>query len=194
MSESLQHAVIILAAGASRRLGVAKQLVTMNGESLINRTIRMALDTHAAQTLVVLGHRADEIFASISHESVVRVDCNDWHTGMGASLRAGIQRVDVRCTGALILLCDQPALNAPHLLSVISAWHKQPDRAVASAYANTVGVPALLPRSSFENILAVRGDQGAREWLRHNPNLTRIDAPELVQDVDLPRDLLHDLQ
>jgi CTP:molybdopterin cytidylyltransferase MocA len=163
--------------------------VTINGESLINRIIRIALDTQPAQTLLILGHEADEIYASLNHKNVDRVDCADWHTGMGASLRAGIQRVDAKCDGALILLCDQPALSTSHLLCMINAWHQQPERAVASAYANTVGVPALLPKGRFANLLSVRGDQGAREWLRNDPNVIRIDAPELVRDVDTAEDL-----
>src|SRR5690242_6544060 len=76
-----RHAVIILAAGASTRLGRPKQLISINGESLLNRTIRAAVKTQPAQTLLVLGHHADVIEASITHQGIERVDCADWTQG-----------------------------------------------------------------------------------------------------------------
>jgi len=188
-SNTPQHAVIILAAGASRRLGTPKQLALLDNETLLNRTLRVASSTQPTQTLLLLGHNADEIYATVNYQPVERLDCSDWHTGMSASLRLGIQHVSPRCAGALVLLCDQPELSAAHLASMLNAWQQYPDRAVASAYANTVGVPALLPKHWFATILSVRGDQGARDRLRSDPNVIRIDAPELTQDVDVAGDL-----
>jgi molybdenum cofactor cytidylyltransferase len=188
-TDSIPHAVIILAAGESKRLGVDKQLVRINGEFLINRTIRIALATQPMQTLVVLGHHADSIHSSIIHPHIERIDCTDWQYGMSASLRAGIHHVHPLCAGALILLCDQPALSGAHLIAMVSAWRQQPDHAVASAYANTIGVPAVLPRTSFESLLAIQGDQGAKAWLRQSDKVIALAAPELVQDVDIPSDL-----
>jgi len=190
---TVRHAIIILAAGESKRLGIDKQLVPINGESLINRTIRIALETQPMQTLVVLGHHADKIHSSIVHSTIQRIDCTDWQQGMSASLRAGIQHVHPECAGALLLLCDQPALSAAHLTAMVNAWRQHPDHAVASAYADTIGVPALLPRTSFASILTIQGDQGAKAWLRQSAKVIPIAAPELVQDVDVPRDLPHDL-
>jgi len=188
-TESPPHAVIILAAGASRRLGTAKQLLEQQGELLLQRSARLARDTQPAQTLVVLGHDADRIFATISGDNVQRVDCPDWQQGMSASLRAGIVNVAKECRGALILLCDQMELTAHHLNLICRTWRQQPDRAVASAYANTLGVPALLPRAWFDRVTGLRGDQGARALLRGNPDVVSIGAPELVRDVDTTQDL-----
>src|SRR5689334_1706014 len=81
-SRTLQHAVVILAAGASSRLGKPKQLVQLNGESLINHTVRVALETIPAQTLLVLGHDADVIYSTIKYQPVERIDCADWQQGM----------------------------------------------------------------------------------------------------------------
>lgn len=189
MGKSLQHAVIVLAAGASRRLGTAKQLLILDGESLINRTIRIAQATEPAQTIVVLGARADEIALTVTHQTIDYVHCADWEAGMSASLKRGIQKVNSECEGALVLLCDQPTLSASHLDALLNAWYRQPDRAVASAYANTVGVPAMLPRSWFVRLSHVLGDQGARELLRRDPTVLRVESPRLEHDVDSPQDL-----
>lgn len=183
------HAVIILAAGGSKRLGTAKQLVTIDGESLLNRTIRIALDTQPQQTLVVLGHDADRIYASIEAPEVQRVDCIDWQLGMSASLRSGIQNVTTDCQGAVVVLCDQPGLTAEHLNALLNKWHIHPDSAIASAYADVAGVPAIFPRSWFKELLAVEGDQGARTLLRRGRGILQMPAPELAADLDHPDDL-----
>lgn len=189
MNELPSHAVVILAAGASRRLGTPKQLLSINGELLINRIIRVALTTRPAQTLLVLGHGADEIHAMVHDDNVARIDCSDWQSGMSASLRAGIDGVDSRCDGALILLCDQPELASEHLQSIVQTWRQHPDHAVASRYQSTLGVPALLPRSWFPKIGAIGGDQGARELLRSLPQVIGIPSPQLARDIDFPWDL-----
>lgn len=185
----LQHAVVILAAGASRRLGTSKQLLTLHGESLVNRTIRIALETHPGQTVVVLGHQAGEIVASIKYNDIECVTCTDWQNGMSASLRSGIQHVHSGCEGALIVLCDQRHLNAHHLNRLCATWRQHPDHAVASAYAGIIGVPAILPRTWFNHIAAIHGDHGARELLRQQDNVIRVEAPELAWDIDTVQDL-----
>ncbi|MEO8459729.1 MAG: nucleotidyltransferase family protein [Dokdonella sp.] len=185
-----RHATIVLAAGASRRLGAPKQLIQVDGESLLRRAVLAALQTRPAQSIVVLGAQSDAIFKTIADLAVQRIDCADWHLGMGASLGTGIMALDDSIAGALIVLCDQPALVASHLQRMIDAWRTSPSRAVASAYSGTLGVPALVPRASFADLLELRGDYGARELLRSRPNeVVAIDAPDLERDVDFPSDI-----
>ncbi len=188
MNNRLQHAAIILAAGASRRLGTPKQLVSINNETLLNRTLRLASSTHPAQLLLVLGYRADEIYASVKH-NVERVECLDWQTGMSASLRAGLQHVNADCAGALIMLCDQTSLSDDHLKVLLETWMHQPGCAVASGYGDEIGVPAFLPRSWFAELNDVRGDQGARQLLRSRSDVIQIAAPDLVHDIDFVHEL-----
>lgn len=188
-STSHSHAVVILAAGASKRLGTHKQLVTLDGESLIDRTIRLALTTHPHQTVLVLGHATDEIAASLAIQPTTLVNCTDWREGMGASLRCGIGHVDAVVDGALILLCDQWRLGAMHLQSVCTLWRSHPENIVASGYSDTMGVPALFPRRYFDDLLQIQGDEGARSLLRRATGVRQVAAPELAADVDNPGDL-----
>jgi CTP:molybdopterin cytidylyltransferase MocA len=108
---------------------------------------------------------------------------------MAASLRAGVAALDEACEGALIVVTDQPALDARHLESLCTAWRAAPAFAIASAYAGVIGVPALLPRSWFDAVAIVSGDTGARELLRSRPDVIAIAGPDLAHDIDTPRDI-----
>ena len=185
-----RHALVLLAAGASRRLGQPKQLLRIDGETLVHRAARLGLATTPAQALLVLGAQADATWAAIEDLDLQRVDCPDWSDGLGASLRAGLAAVSPECEGALVLLCDQPALDAAHLQSLVGSWRHDPARAVASAYAGVLGVPALLPRAWFEALSRNTGDRGARDLLRERvDDVKAIPAPALSMDIDRPGDI-----
>jgi CTP:molybdopterin cytidylyltransferase MocA len=185
-----RHAVVLLAAGASRRLGQAKQLVVVDGESLVRRAVRAGLATEPAQALIILGAHAAAVEVEVAGLPLMRVECPDWTEGLAASVRAGVQAIDARMDAALFVVCDQPGLTAAHLCSLVARWRADPGRATASAYAGTIGVPAVLPRGWFHELLTLAGDQGARELLRgRRSDVEAIEAPWLVDDVDRPRDL-----
>lgn len=185
-----RHALVLLAAGASRRLGEPKQLLRLDGETLVHRAARLGLATAPAQALLVVGAQAEATWAAASGLGLRRVDCPDWNDGLGASLRAGLAAVSPSNEGALVLLCDQPGLDAAHLRALVAAWQKQPTHAAASAYAGVLGVPALLPRAWFAALSRNAGDRGARDLLRERADQVHaIPAPALSDDVDGPRDL-----
>jgi molybdenum cofactor cytidylyltransferase len=184
------HAAIVLAAGASTRLGRAKQLVEIDGEPALRRVVRCALSTDPCDCVVVLGHDAARIETVLDGLAVRALRITDADSGMAASLRAGMAALDPRCAGALIVLTDQPALTAGHLQAICAAWRMSPTLAVASKYAGVLGVPALLPRSWFGEIAALRGDVGARALLRaRRAEVIAIAAPDLAQDIDTPEDI-----
>lgn len=184
------HAAIILAAGASRRLGINKQLLTIDGVPLVRRAVLAAQATQPTQTLVVVGKAADEVFKVVDDLSVERVDCTAWQTGMGASLRAGIAALRADIDGALVVLCDQPALTAAHLCTLTAAWRCASHIAVASEYADTIGVPAIVPRAWFDDLKLLQGDRGARDLLRsRTAAVTAVPASALSCDIDNRQDL-----
>ena len=184
------HGAVLLAAGASSRLGRAKQLLEVGGEALLRRAARALLASGPLELVVVLGHDATRIGAVLDGLPLRRVIAADHAEGMAAALRAGIAALDPRCTGALVALTDQPALDASHLLALRDAWRGAPQRAVASRYAGVAGVPALLPQAWFTELLALRGDTGARALLRTRAGeVTLLDAPALARDIDLPQHL-----
>ena len=184
-----RHAAIVLAAGASRRLGTPKQLLNVDGETLLHRAARIALATAPAQTLVVLGADAAAMREAVADLDVRSVVCDDWQRGQSASLQAGVSALEDGIEGVLVLLCDQVGLDAAHANTLLQAWHDEPTRAVASAYADVIGVPAVLPRAWFADVLRLQGDRGARDLLRRrDAEVVKIAAPALARDVDTPRD------
>ena len=189
MTESLRHAVVVLAAGGSSRLGQPKQLLHHEGETLLHRAARFALATAPDEAIVVLGADTLRMAAAIADLPIRRLICEDWRDGMGASLRCALQALDANIDGVMIVLCDQPALTEQHLLALRDVWHGDPMHAVASGYADTIGVPALLPRHWLDETF-LRGDQGARALLRERKTeVTVIDNPALADDIDRAADL-----
>ena len=184
------HGIVVLSAGASRRLGQPKQLLRHQGQSLVRRAVLCALSTAPADAVVVVGAQADGVFAEIDDLAVRRIDCVDWNFGMGASLRSGLSALTVNCAGALIVLCDQLHLDSSHLNAICSAWRATPDRAVASFYSGKLGVPALLPRKWFAEAEQIAADRGARDLLmRHDASFTPITNEALSIDIDTAGDL-----
>lgn len=182
---------MVLAAGASRRLGRPKALLQLGGELLIERVLRLALDTAPAQLVVVTGAPdSAEQTAAISRQRGAEVlVCPEWALGMGASLASGIAVLAADIDGALVLLCDQPALDAEHLGTLLAHWRKAPRLAAASVYRGVRGVPALLPRRSFAQLQRNTSDRGARDWLRAEAELIEVHDERLALDLDTPADL-----
>ncbi|MGA8277708.1 MAG: nucleotidyltransferase family protein [Rhodanobacteraceae bacterium] len=185
-----RHGAVVLAAGDSRRLGQAKQLLSVDGETLLRRAARLALVTAPAECVVVLGADAERMIGVLDDLPVRPVRCVDHESGMAASLRAGLHALSSDCAAALVLLTDQPALDDVHLVTLCERWRAEPLRAVASGYAGVVGVPALLPRHWFAAAMCIEGDRGARDLLRDRANeVSVIAAPGLASDIDRPQDL-----
>ena len=189
-AEPPRHGVVLLAAGASRRLGRAKQLVEVEGEPLVRCAARCALATEPLHMVVVLGAAEGAVRAALSGLRFDALVCDRWEEGMGRSLADGLGALDARCAGALVVLCDQVALTPEHLVALRDAWRRSPSGAAASGYGGVAGVPALLPRAWFEALAREPGDRGARALLLRNMcDVTVLPNESLARDVDVPRDL-----
>lgn len=118
---SSDHAALVLGAGAGRRFGRSKQLLMRDGEPLLHRAARMALQTAPRRCVVVLGAGADALNEVLQDLDVEILRHADWSEGMGSSLAALRQHVqdDTTLRRSLILGCDQPALDAPHLRTLL---------------------------------------------------------------------------
>ncbi len=187
-------AAIVLAAGASRRLGQPKQLLKLDGETLLERAIRLAREAGASPVLVVLGAHFQLIRASIPFDNAATVLNDHWEQGMAGSIHAGLRALDAlapQASGALLMSCDQPRLTAAHLRALIVRFHAHPGPAIAaSTYAGVLGIPAVFPRLAFPDLLALRGDNGARSLFPDPPcPVLSTELPGGEVDIDSPRDL-----
>jgi molybdenum cofactor cytidylyltransferase len=185
---------IILAAGASRRLGQPKQLVRYRGETLLERAIRMAGESGAAPVIVVLGAHREQIGSAVSFDRATAIFNPHWEDGIASSIHAGLEaaeRMAPASSGALILPCDQLRLSADHLRALLSAFAAQAERSiVASTYADVLGIPAVFPREALPELMALQGDKGARALLL-NPPCPVVTIPFAGGEVDIdePADL-----
>ena len=185
---------IILAAGASRRLGQPKQLVCIGDETLLGRTVRVAMESDVGPVFVVLGAHRERIADEVDLTGVHAVFNPDWERGIASSIGAGIVALQQElpdATAALLMVCDQPRLTAAHLRELTAVFDAGAGPAiVASAYAGIAGIPAIFPASEFEALLDLRGDEGARRVMR-NPRClletVSFDGGEV--DVDTLADL-----
>jgi CTP:molybdopterin cytidylyltransferase MocA len=152
---------LVLAAGASRRLGRPKQTVVFEGETLLDRATRIAREV------------ADEVIV-VTRENNPSAD-----EGMASSIRVGVARAgnDARI---LITLCDQPRVTAAHLCALIAVDAP----IVASGYAGIAGVPAVFAPTLIPELLALQGDVGARAVIeRHGAHV--IPFEDAAFDVDM---------
>lgn len=184
---------MVLAAGASTRLGQAKQLIQLGNESLLRRTARLALEAGCAPVFVVLGFEAERMLAELEGLDATAVVNEGWAEGMGASLRRGMEAVrgmEAQLAGVLMLVCDQPKVSVEHLRRLLAEQDSREERITASGYAGRMGVPALFGRGFFAELLALEGDRGAREVIRrHAASVLTVPWPEGATDVDWPEDL-----
>lgn len=159
--------IIVLAAGASKRLGHPKQLVEIDGETLLARAYRVA--STVAPTIVVT--RREFAFG----DAIVNEHAEE---GMASSIRLGV----AACDGDVLLMtCDQPHVTAAHLRALIDA--RAP--IAATAYAGIAGVPAFFAKEFRDELLALRGDVGARKIIEaHRDVVVTVPLPEAELDVD----------
>lgn len=192
-------AAIVLAAGASSRLGQPKQLLLHGGETLLERALRLASEAGATPVIAVLGAHYDRIRAAVRFgklNKAIPVLNSGWEQGIATSIHAGLRALEEsapQASGVLILGCDQPRLTAVHLRGLLEAFDAQAAPAmVASAYAGIVGTPAVFPRAVFAELGALRGSQGARALLvQPTCTLIALPFPGGEVDIDWTEDLAH---
>ena len=181
----------ILAAGASRRLGQPKQLVLLAGEALVRRMARLAREAGCDHVAVVLGCQGPQVAAALQGIPCELLDNPGWAEGVAASVRCAVQWADREgCDALMVLVCDQLNVSVAHLSQLWAAWRAAPDAPVASAYAGTLGVPAIFARADYPELLQLQGDQGAARLLRGGQRrVTQLAWPEGEADLDTPDDL-----
>jgi molybdenum cofactor cytidylyltransferase len=183
--------VVVLAAGASRRFGSPKQLVRFDGQPLILRALTQATELAASAVSVVLGAHAADITLILPPSAAITVINREWEEGIASSIRAAVQHLPGSCDGVMLMLADQPLVSSPTLERIAATWRKTPRSIVASVYNGVVGVPAIFPRWCFSDLMALRGDQGARLLInRFGDHVVRVDNPEAAVDIDYAEDLL----
>lgn len=184
---------VILAAGASTRMGRPKQLLRLGDRCLLQHVLDAACASCLDEVVLVLGAHAEEIRATVRlpADRAVRVVVNDeFARGQSASLQRGLREASPRAVAAAILLGDQPDVDAA-LIDTVAAAFAGADRPIVrpvftAGGRRVPGHPVLLARRVWPEVATVRGDLGARDLVRAHPDrVLEVDvATEPPADMD----------
>lgn len=184
MSERISF--LILAAGNSSRLGSPKQLVELEGKTLIERITETALSI-SGEVLVVLGGNSELLLPKLERfkHTISTVFNADWQEGMGASIRVGVEKLAEKSDLILILLSDQPFVSKALLQNMLQIRADTLNPIISCLYNDSLGVPMLFDKSVFPDLLKLRGEKGAKSilWL-YEGQISSIDFPEGIIDID----------
>lgn len=177
---------IVLAGGSSSRLGQPKQLLDFEGRPLLQHAIDAMEKSGLYDVVVVLGHRADEVAEAVQIGSGTRIVVNpDYAHGQATSLRTGLEAVDERSDAAVVILGDQPAVNALMVRTIAETYQATGGKVVQAVFGGKPNHPTLFEKELWPAIKAIEGDKGAREVLKKHP--------EWVVQVELGGELPSDL-
>jgi 4-nitrophenyl phosphatase len=185
--ETLPVAAIILAAGASTRMGRPKQLLPVGGRPMVRRVAEAVCAAGPAQVIVVVGAYAEAVRQALAGLPLQVIANEQWAAGMSTSLHAGLRAVEPGVRAALIVLADQPGLTPDLIRALVDRYQATGIPVVAPFFRGRRGSPVLFDRALFGELLAVEGDEGGRQVLaRYEQRLARVEvaAAELLRDVD----------
>ncbi len=180
-------AAIILAAGQSSRMGQHKLLLPFREKPILLHVVDHALAAGFDETLVVVGYHADDVRRLLAGRPVRIAENPDFSQGQSTSVRVGIAALAPSTEAAIILLGDQPLVDAATLNMLLAAWRHTTRPIVAPFYQGQRGNPVLFARTLFPELSNVTGDQGGREVLQHHAHEIEpvlITNPDAAQDID----------
>lgn len=185
--------ILILAAGASTRLGQPKQLLSYRGKPLIQHIAEVAIASGSQAVGVVLGAYAETIEPHLATLNVHVIYNQHWSTGMASSIQCGLQEIlmlSPNLDAIVLMVCDQPFVS-PHLIQqLMSGYRTSNYPIVASEYAGTLGVPALFDKTFFPKLSTLQGDVGAKSIIRqHCSHSLSLPFLEGAIDLDTPQNL-----
>jgi molybdenum cofactor cytidylyltransferase len=185
-------AAVVLAAGGSARFKKPKQFALFQGETFIKRIVASAIEAGCAPVVVVTGEDSTQVNLELTGLSVSIAMNPGWSSGVASSIRVGVQRaMDLAADldASLLLTCDQPFVTAAVLAQLIQLRLTSGKPIVASAYAETLGIPAVFDRSCFPDLLRLKGDSGAKGIIVARPHdVASFDFPSGEIDIDTAAD------
>ena len=181
-------AILVLAAGASTRMGRTKQLLPWLDTTLLGHAIQNALFSKVGDVYVLLGANAAPIERKIRMGNVAFVENPNWESGMGSSIACGMRSIasqKKKYNAILITLSDQPMMDTVHLNLMAQSFLDGKKGIVATRYGIRAGVPAIFDQAYFGVLEKLSEDFGARELIqRYKNDIFTLDAGEKTRDVD----------
>lgn len=186
----LSCGLVILAAGASRRLQQAKQSLPYQGTTLLQHSIQVALSAPVHPVIVVSAPGTGVAVAE--NERLHWVFNHNREEGMASSIHCGLSYLLNRepgIEGAILMVCDQPYVTTELLNSLFTACEQENRMIAACSYKNTIGTPVLFRKSFFPRLTALKGDEGAKRIIRqHLDQVAIVPFPKGEIDIDTMED------
>ena len=189
--EPKRISILVLAAGSGRRFGGAKLAAELASQPVIRHVVRTALESPADEVAVVVGAHELEVRQSLAGLPVTFVHNPQHLAGIGTSIAAGVRAVADRADGVLIMLGDQPTVEASTVARICAAFRAGDAEIIAPEYGGVRGPPVLFAARHYAELESLGSDEGARSVLNRNSDSVewlRIDAA-YPSDVDTPIDL-----
>jgi molybdenum cofactor cytidylyltransferase len=184
--------IVILAAGASSRLGQPKQLLQYQGRSLIQRIAQIAVQVVEERVVVVLGAYAGLIYPQIDPLPVIIRYNSNWEEGIASSIRKGLLAAlefSPQPEAVLFAVCDQPHISQALIQNMITSWERSGKSIIACAYGGTLGSPVLFSKLHYDELLQLKYDEGAKKLIQLHPEAVEpIFFPMGNVDIDTIRD------
>jgi molybdenum cofactor cytidylyltransferase len=184
--------LIILAAGSSSRLGQPKQKLIYKGRSLLQHAVEEGLASPCSPIVVVLGANEESLHSEINYPNILHVTNYEWESGMSSSIKCGLEfmlKNGPAISQAIIMLCDQPFVDAEILNRLIEAKQQSGKLIAACTYDTTLGTPALFDKEVFSELLSLDGQQGAKKLVfDHSDQVEPVPFPLGNIDIDTVED------
>ncbi|MBT0608110.1 nucleotidyltransferase family protein [Aequorivita echinoideorum] len=182
--------IIILAAGASKRMKRKKQMLPFKETTLLGNALEIAKMTSASRIICVLGAHFNEILNNHNFENIEVLENKNWEQGLGSSLAVGtefLQKKHHEIDGILIMLADQPFVNSAYLNKLINTFSNMEEGILATNYSDHAGVPAIFPRKFYTDLNKLKGDEGAKSILQKYTDSVKISKYQTdTTDIDTP--------
>ena len=196
MNAKRKIGALVLAAGASRRMGRPKQLLPYRGRSLLRHAAETAAASRCQFVTVVLGAHAENLRRELGNLLMPRivqiVENPGWADGLGSSIAVGVRALitaEERVEALVIMLCDQPLISAQFIDKLVETYERTGKTIVASEYKGTTGVPALFDNALFTELMALGEDSGAKHVIaKHKDDVARVPFAEGAIDIDTPQE------
>jgi molybdenum cofactor cytidylyltransferase len=179
---------VLLAAGASTRMGVPKLLLQLGGEPIVRRTTRSLCESGYDEVLVVSGGEQARIVEALQGLPVRHAHNPDFATGMGSSFRTAVEHLPADSDGAMFALADQPFVTSAEFRALLDTWRLQKPLIVGSRFGEVTAPPHLFAPRLYGELAVL--EHGARDLLkRHAGSMVVLHFPaERLLDIDTPED------
>ena len=181
---------IILAAGASTRMGRPKQLLKIKDEYLLDHILKAAINSRLDSVLLVLGYLSEEIKAplkiDLENPKLKIIKNNNWKTGISSSIIAGLRKVEKEYDHCMIILADMPNVTSDLINRLLSEYLASGMDLGAIKIGNRRSLPVILGRNYYPEIYKLKGDIGARNvFKKYSDQICFVNAGTDYKDIDI---------